>query len=65
MMWLTLQVWSPQNTIPNCHDQLDSARFMMKTRQDNDMTYRTGLLYFGKEIELSWPIGQDAAYQEK
>ena len=30
---------------------------MMKTRQDNDMTYRTDSLYFGKEIELSWSIG--------
>ena len=29
---------------------------MMKTRQDNDETDRTGLLYAKNETELSWMI---------
>lgn len=30
----------------------------MKTRQDNDVTDHTGLLYAEYEIELSWTIPQ-------
>ena len=37
---------------------------MMKTRQDNDMTDRTGLLYTKKKSELTWLILQDMEYDE-
>lgn len=38
---------------------------MMKTRQDNNVTDRTGVVYGEIKIELSWSIGQDAVFHEK
>lgn len=37
---------------------------MMKRRQENDMTDRTGLLYAKKETELSCLIKQGTVYDE-
>lgn len=37
---------------------------MTKTRQDNDMTDSTGVVYIDIEIDLSWLIEQDAVYHE-
>ena len=39
-------------------------RFVMKTRQDNDMTDCIGAFYAKKDIELLWPIGLDAVCDE-
>ena len=33
-----------------------TIRFMMKMRQDNDVTNRPTMLYTENETELSWPI---------
>ena len=38
------------------HDQLDRVQFVMKTRQDNDVTDSIGLVYVEIEIKLSGPI---------
>ena len=37
----------------------------MKTRQDNDVTNQTGVVYTEIGIELSWLIEQDVVYWEK
>lgn len=36
----------------------------MKTRQDNDVTDRIGVFYVKNDIELSWPFGLGAFYEE-
>ena len=38
------------------HDQLDLVWFMIKTRKDNNVTNRIGLVYVGIEIELMGSI---------
>lgn len=50
---------------PNCHDRLDWVRYMIKTRQDNNVLNRTCAIYAKNKIELSWPIGLSAVYVEK
>ena len=37
----------------NSHDQSNRVRYIMKTRQDNDMTDRTGAVHVEIRIELS------------
>lgn len=37
---------------------------MMKTRHDNNVTDRNGIVYAENDIELSWPIGSGADYDE-
>ena len=37
---------------------------MMKTRQDNDMAHRIGLVYAENNTELLGPIGPCAVYDE-
>ena len=49
----------------NCYDQSDKVLFMMKFKQNNDVTGRIGMAYAEIETELSWPIKQDAVYHEK
>lgn len=53
-----VHVWSLENTIVNYQDRLDSVQSMTKMREDNDMIYRTGLLYAEKKTKLSWLIWQ-------
>lgn len=57
-------MWSLKNKIQNCQDLLDSVQSMTKTRYDNDVTDRIGLLHAKNEIELSWPIGWGKVYDE-
>ena len=37
---------------------------IMKTRQDNNVICRTGLLYAENETKFSWPIRQGAVYND-
>lgn len=37
---------------------------MMKTRQDNNVIDRIGVIYAENDNELSWPIGLGANYGE-
>ena len=39
--------------ILNCCDWLDKVQSIMKTKQDNDMTNRTDVIYVENDIELS------------
>ena len=48
----------------NFWDLFDRVRSVMKTRQDNDMTNRTGALYTKNDIELLWPIGLGVIYDK-
>ena len=43
-------------TILNYHDLSNWVSFLTKTKQDNDVTNRIGLVYIETEIELSGPI---------
>ena len=36
----------------------------MKTRQDNDMTNRTNIVYIENEIKLLWLIGPGMVYEK-
>lgn len=40
----------------NCHDWFDLVWSTIKTRQDNDVTNRTDMVYAKNEIELPWLI---------
>lgn len=55
--------FTPQRKL-NYHAWFDKVRYMTKTRQDNDMTDSTGVVYIDIEIDLSWLIEQDAVYHE-
>ena len=48
----------------NYRDLLDKVRSMMKTRQDNDVTNRTCMVYTEHEIKLSWLIRSGVIYGE-
>ena len=37
---------------------------MMKAKQDNDVTDRTGVIYAKNDNEPSWPIEQNIVYDE-
>lgn len=39
-----------------CHDQLDRVESIMKTREDNNITDRTSVVYIKNDTELLWPI---------
>ena len=41
----------------NYQDLSDRVWSMRKTRQDNDVTDRTGVIYVKNDIRLLWPIG--------
>lgn len=43
---------STSKTKLNFHDRLDGVRFLIKTRQDNDVVNRIGLAYPKIETEL-------------
>ena len=40
----------------NYHDQSNRVRYVIKTRQDNDLIDHTGMVYVEKETELSWSM---------
>ena len=44
----------------SCRDQLDRVRFMMKTKQNNDVTDCTSVVYAKSDIELLWEIEPNA-----
>ena len=37
----------------------------MKTKQDNDVTNHTGVVYIEIETKLSWPIRKNVVYHKK
>ena len=43
----------------NYHDRLDRVWSMLKTRQDNNLTNYTGVVFAKNYIELLEPIGPD------
>ena len=49
---------------PNRQYLSDRVWFMMKTRQDNDITDCTGVIYAKNDDELLWLIEQDVVYDE-
>ena len=55
-MWPIVQVRSTLKTILYYRDLLDHVRSMMKTKQDNDMINRIGVIYTKNKTELSEPI---------
>ena len=63
-MWLIVQVQSMLKTKLSCLDRLDRVWFMMKTRQDNDMTDRAGVVYVKNKTKLSWLIKPSVVYDE-
>ena len=40
----------------NYQDLSDQVQFVMKTRQDHDVTSRTNVIYAENEIKLLWQI---------
>ena len=48
----------------NCWDQSDQVWFVMKTKQNNDMTDHTDAVYIKNEIELPWLIVPGLVYDE-
>ena len=48
----------------NYRDRSNHMQFVMKTRQDNDLTDYTGAIYDENETKLSWSIGLGAVYDE-
>ena len=63
--WLILYVWSTSKLKLNYRDQLDQVLYMMKTRQDNDVTDCISLAYTKIETELLRPIWTGTIYDEK
>lgn len=52
--WLIVQVWSTLKTKLSYRDRSNQVQFVMKTRHNNIVTERTGVVYAEKDIELSW-----------
>ena len=57
MTWPIVQVQYTLITKLNCCDQSNWVPFVIKTKQDNDMTNCKGAVYAKNNIELSWLIG--------
>ena len=62
--WLIIQKWSTSKMKLSCRDQSDRVWFVMKTRQDNDVTNRIGLVYVKTKPQFSGPIWSGAVYDE-
>ena len=45
-------------------DRLDRVSSVKKTKQDNDMTDHTSVVYIENDTEMSWPIGSGADCDE-
>ena len=56
MTWLIVQVWYMRKSELNCHDPSDKMWYIMKRRQDNDLTDRTSVISTKYDTELSRPI---------
>lgn len=48
----------------NYHDRFDQVQSIMKTREDNNMTNRTGEVYVENDIKLLCPIRTGADNDE-
>ena len=48
----------------NYRYQTDRVPIMIKTRYDNNVTNYTNVVYTENKINLSWPIGSCAIYDE-
>lgn len=46
------------------YDQSDRVQYIMKTKQNNDITDRTGTIYAKNDTELSWLIEPGVVYDE-
>ena len=44
----------------SCCDLSDWVPFVLKTKQDNNVTYHTSAVYAKNDVKLSWPIKLDA-----
>ena len=40
----------------NCYDLFDHVQFVMKSKQENDVTDYIDVVYTKNKTELSWPI---------
>ena len=63
MTWSIVQV-QPTSKMKLSYDQLDLVWSMIKTKKDNNVTNRIGLVYVGIEIELMGSIWSSAVYDE-
>lgn len=61
--WCEL-VWSTPKTKLRCCDWLDLVRSVIKTRQDNNMIDRIGMIYVEDETKLLWLMGLGVIYYE-
>ena len=57
-------MWSTPKSKLNYHNRLDRMRSIKKTRQDNDVTNRTGVIFVEYDIELSRLMGHYAVYNK-
>ena len=57
MTWPIVKVWSMPKMKLGYHEQSGQVRSMKKTRQDNDVTKRLGVVYTENNTNLLWPIG--------
>ena len=64
MMWPIFHVCCTSKTKLSYCDRLDWVQFVMKRRQDNDMTNNTSAAHSENDIELLWLI-QPGAFDEK
>lgn len=65
MTRLIVQVRFTSKTILNCCDQLDRMQFVIKTRQDKDVTDCIGMVYAKTKTELLGPIEPGMVCYEK
>lgn len=63
-MWLIVKMRSMSKKKLSKCDRLDCVYFIPKTRQDNDVATRIGLVYAKIETELLGPIWLCAVYDE-
>ena len=63
-MWPIFHLRSTLKTKLSYHDWSNWVRFIMKTKQDNDMTNYISAVYVENDTELSWPIGLGAVCEE-
>ena len=64
MTWRNRKVQSMLKTILNYHAQSNWVLYVMKTKQDTDVTDRIGAVYTKNNIELLWTIWSSADYDK-
>ena len=62
MRWPIVQVRSTPKLELNYHDKLDKMQSITKTRQDNNVIDRKGVMHIEYDIELWRSIRQYAVY---